>query len=397
MIEEDKIEVTKKFFKFLSEKKYFSNISLSEKMSFPLNSSSFEMGKEEIFGEKLKSSKKITKILKDSLEKKDFFEEIENVIEKIEETIDEKDFVKKEEIPQFNFSTEAIGDLLKENDTSCSHRFISLKEENIIIRDEKFINNKIDSLIIKNSKIINETLNRIEDIKKIKESFKISGFQSGKFEMNNYIKSNPLLKCFSRQSAPEEKKDLFFYCLLDQSGSMRGKKAALSTKAMIILYESLLRLEIPFEYSCFTASSDTTFAETYTYQIKREEDDALLCKKYLLFSDDYFSHRYFMKTAKFEGNQEDNNLFFILKKMKDLVYENKFLIVLCDGKTCGEGRNRISSLLKSAEENEIFVLGIGIQADISYQYKNNIILRTEDDLKRFPEIISDFLVKAVTE
>ena len=398
MVEEDKIEITKKFFKFLSEKKYFSNISITLETVPFLFSSSFEISKEEIFGEELKSSETIVKILKDSLkEKNDFLKKLENADKKIDEILKEEDFTKKEEIPKFNFSAEAIADLLQENNTSCSHQFISLKEENIIIRDEKYISEKIDCLITKNSEIINETLNRIEEIKKIKESFKLSGFQSGKFEMNNYIKGDPLLKCFSRRSAPEEEKDLFFYCLLDQSGSMGGPKAELSTKAMVILYESLSRLEIPFEYSCFTASSDDTCAKVYTYQIKREEDEAVLCKKYLLFSDNNFSNFYLTETQKFLGNQEDNNLFFILKKMKDLIYKNKFLIVLCDGATCGEGKDRILPLLKSAEEDGIFVLGIGIQADISHQYKNNIILRTEYDLKKFPEIITEFLVKAVTE
>jgi len=306
-------------------------------------------------------------------------------------------FKDKSALPNYDkFSDQII-------ETTCTHEFVDVSSV-FEIRDINKMQAFTDKLIVKNSDLINEVMQIIDEFRTVNFIYQIPGFNSGNFSMSTYVKDEPLLKCFTRASGFSFEKDLVFYLLVDNSGSMNGLSAQISTEAMIVLYECLARLEIPFEYSMFTANGDGNYAETWTYVIKDINMDPSLGYKYLPISYDHgMSNEEFKKLIPsymlFHGNQEDNNIYYIHRRMQEWARRNKILIVLCDGGTCGDGGYaRLRKTVAEATAEGMLVLGIGILNDVSHLYKNFKNFNSYEDLrKNFAPFLTDFLIKNITE
>lgn len=240
-------------------------------------------------------------------------------------------------------------------------------------------------------------MDKIDAIQSINVVRQMSGFQSGRFSVKSYVRGADILKCFSRPSGPELDPDLTFYLLVDQSGSMGGDKSRICTQALIMLYESLARLDIPFELSCFTNTGDHSGTHCLTYVIKDFDDDAELRKKFVPFCDDRFASAISEGRCStegypvFYGNYDEVNVAFVGQKLLSRLNKNKVLIVLSDGQTCGS-MDRLIERIKALEEKNVLCLGIGIEDHtVEKIYDKNVVFNSTAQLEALPEFLGNFL------
>lgn len=247
-----------------------------------------------------------------------------------------------------------------------------------------------DDTVAKFREVINGCTDKIDEVICDKKVLDIPGYSSGRFHLKSYIKGKPLDECFAKPNGVDTVPDLMFGCLLDVSGSMSGHKSAICTQAMIVLFECLSRLSIPFEIGCFTSSNNGVI----TYIEKGYDDSPELCKANLAFSNDEYYRLYKLPDgySSFNGNIDEINLAFANSRLASHNRRDKILVVLSDGETCGS-TDLLRSTVKSIEASGVTVLGIGISCNsVKEIYTNNIVFSSSADLDNLPEFLGKYLI-----
>ena len=119
-------------------------------------------------------------------------------------------------------------------------------------------------------------------------------------------------------------------------------------------------------------------------------------KPYFGINDDDLIH--YLKSERriptFCGNSEEVNLFHIWKKFRKVPHKTKLMFVFCDGATTGS-RDSLKTVIKRMEQDNIFVIGIGLMApEVQTIYPHHRVFNSYDEMQRE---LSPYLVKTLSE
>ena len=71
--------------------------------------------------------------------------------------------------------------------------------------------------------------------------------------------------------------------------------------------------------------------------------------------------------------------------------KDKVLIVISDGATCGDWKD-LKHVAEKIEKQGVTILGIGIfDSNVESIYKNNVVLRTQEDLETLGSFLNKYL------
>lgn len=294
-----------------------------------------------------------------------------------------------------DYSAMTIEHMFEERDSEVSkiadHLFVYTNSVDVTSNS---LDKKVDKILTKHDNTIEDCINEINECITVQNSYPIAEYSSGKFDLNSYIKDKNLFKSFSRPSGADLDVDLSFYILCDVSGSMSGEKSSLCTESLMVLYECLNRLDIPFEVGAFSTDNfDGAKQTAVTFVPKTFSDEPNSCKNFLMAFDwSYYSRCFnFDSDMMFNCNYDEVSIHHCLDKLKQQSNKDKVMIVLSDGATCGSV-DVLRSVVKQAEDDGILMLGVGICSDnVASIYDNHVLFETPEDLKRFPKFLSDYL------
>lgn len=209
---------------------------------------------------------------------------------------------------------------------------------------------------------------------------------SGKFDTSTcYKKDN--YKFFKQRKAPTPESDLVVEILVDNSGSMSGRKSKLAGEALIIFCEALNRLHIPFAVDAFTEGRSCV-----TIKLKEFNDDYNRVKTNMTLLTEQF---YCEKLNTFGGNIDEVNLRYVRDILNRQPQKDKMCIVISDGATCGDW-NELKLVAKNMQDSGILMLGVGIyDNNVERIYDNHIVLRTTEDLEKLASFLNRYLVKHI--
>lgn len=208
----------------------------------------------------------------------------------------------------------------------------------------------------------------------------------GKFDVSSTIKRGNY-KFFKTKNAPSQEADLVFEILVDNSGSMSGKKSRLAGEALIIFAEALHRLHIPFAVDAFTQGNSCI-----TIKLKEFNDNYNKVKTNMTLLTEQFGVH---DLATFSGNIDEVNLMYVRDILNQQRQQDKVCIVISDGATCGSYKD-LKKVADSMEVQGITVLGIGIfDNNVESIYKNHIILKTQQDLEGLGAFLNKYLVRKI--
>lgn len=280
---------------------------------------------------------------------------------------------------------------------TSSHEFVPVRDI-ASITDESKLLDKYNSTVVKFSDVVYGCMEQIDSFNSLNRVEEIPGFQSGKFNLKSFVKDEPILKCFSRPNGYDVSPDLCFYCMVDNSGSMTGSKSSICAQAMIVLYECLSRLDLPFELSAFTNDGDYAGTHCLSYVIKSFDDDAESHKVYVPMNDYSYVREYnFPAQYKtFYGNYDEVNFAFCAERLLARSNKDKVMIVLSDGETCGS-IEVLREEVRKLEDEGVLVLGIGMCCStVTTIYKNNVVFSSSSDLEGLSDFLGKFLVELYT-
>lgn len=208
----------------------------------------------------------------------------------------------------------------------------------------------------------------------------------GKFDVTSTLKRGNF-KFFKTKNAPSREADLVFEILVDNSGSMSGKKSKLAGEALIIFAEALHRLHIPFAVDAFTEGHDCI-----TIKLKEFNDSYAKVKTNMTLLTEQYDVD---KLATFCGNIDEVNLRYVRDILKQQRQQDKVCIVISDGATCGSWKD-LKKVADGMEKDGITVLGIGVFDDnVQKIYTNNLVLKTQQDLEGLGAFLNKYLVRKI--
>lgn len=280
---------------------------------------------------------------------------------------------------------------------TSSHEFVPVRDI-ASIKDTSKLMDKYNSTVVKFSDVVYGCMEQIDSFNSLNRVEEIPGFQSGKFSLKSFVKDEPILKCFSRPSGYDVSPDLCFYCMVDNSGSMIGNKSSICAQAMIVLYECLSRLDLPFELSAFTNDGDYAGTHCLSYVIKSFDDDAETHKVYVPMNDNSYVREYHFPSHynTFYGNYDEVNFAFCAERLLSRSNKDKVMIVLSDGETCGD-IDKLREEVRKLENEGVLVLGIGMCCStVKTIYKNNVVFSSSADLEGLSDFLGKFLVELYT-
>ena len=206
---------------------------------------------------------------------------------------------------------------------------------------------------------------------------------SGKLDSSTFYKKDNY-KIFKKKNAPAPAADLVFEILVDNSGSMRGKKARLAGYALIIFCEALNRLHIPFSVDVFTEANAAV-----TISLKDYEETYESVKTNMTLLTEQFNCN---KLSTWCGNIDEINLQYVSQKLIDRKEKDKVIIVISDGATCGSWKD-LKQTAENIENRGVTILGVGIFDDnVKDIYKNHKILKTQEDLEELGSFLNKYLI-----
>lgn len=208
----------------------------------------------------------------------------------------------------------------------------------------------------------------------------------GKFDVTTTIKRGNY-KFFKTKNAPSKEADLVFEILVDNSGSMSGKKSKLAGEALIIFAEALNRLHIPFAVDAFTEGSSCV-----TIKLKEFNDSYNKVKTNMTLLTEQYDVR---ELATFSGNIDEVNLMYVRDILNQQRQQDKVCIVISDGATCGSWKD-LRKVAQRMEAQGITVLGIGVyDENVKDIYTNHLILKTQQDLEGLGAFLNKYLVRKI--
>jgi cobalamin biosynthesis protein CobT len=206
---------------------------------------------------------------------------------------------------------------------------------------------------------------------------------SGKLDSSTFYKKDNY-KIFKKKNAPAPAADLVISLLIDNSGSMQGKKAKLAGKALIIFCEALNRLHIPFSVDAFTEANAAitislkTFDESYD---KQKTNMTLLTEQ--------FDCR---QLSTWCANIDEVNLQYVSQQLLNRKEKDKVLIVISDGATCGSWKD-LKQTAENIEKRGVTILGIGIfDKNVEDIYSSHVVLREQKDLEMLGAFLNKYLI-----
>ena len=209
---------------------------------------------------------------------------------------------------------------------------------------------------------------------------------SGKFDLKATLKKDNY-KFFKTKNAPSREADLVFEILVDNSGSMSGRKSKLAGEALIIFAEALHRLHIPFAVDAFTEGNSCI-----TIKLKEFTDSYAKVKTNMTLLTEQYEVN---ELATFSGNIDEVNLMYVRDLLNQQKQQDKVCIVISDGATCGSWKD-LKKVAQGMEAQGITVLGIGVfDENVKDIYTNHTIIKTQQDLEGLGAFLNKYLVKKI--
>lgn len=234
------------------------------------------------------------------------------------------------------------------------------------------------------SKMVNKLL--IKNIKKIKtynQNSKNSGKEYGKLDLKNISNYKLTNKIFYDNTYKTKEQDLVFGVLLDCSGSMYGEGIENGIITMIVLDETLRNLNI--NHCIYGHNSNDYHQCNITKYVYFKND-----KKYRS------SKNYSLTTIEAKGGNCDSAaLEYMEKELLKQPNKDKICLIFSDGYPSECSEDELIDQIKSMENNNIKVIGIGINFDKIKEYYNDYA--NGRNLKEMFEIISNILEYYVLE
>lgn len=238
----------------------------------------------------------------------------------------------------------------------------------------------------KHIKEINSVISLIRKMKAHNNSGVSHYRLSGRFDLSTcYKKDN--YKIFKQRKAPSPEADLVVEILVDNSGSMCGRKSKLAGEALIIFCEALNRLHIPFAVDAFTEGRHCV-----TIKLKEFRDDYNKVKTNMTLLTEQYNCD---KLCTFSSNIDEVNLRYVRDVLNKQPQKDKMCIVISDGATCGDWKT-LRKVAENMEKSGILVLGVGIyDNNVERIYNNHIVLRDTKDLEQLGSFLNRYLVRHV--
>ncbi|MBR2493747.1 MAG: VWA domain-containing protein [Paludibacteraceae bacterium] len=235
------------------------------------------------------------------------------------------------------------------------------------------------------SKLINSVTGTIRKMKAHNVSSYRRNQSRGVIDIKAVINNKPINKSFMRVLNPGREPDPVFSVVVDNSGSMSGRKATLAGEACIALSESLNNLGISFGVFAFTEGRGCV-----TIVLKDYKDIYDKVKYNLTL---FTNNIHCAECATYMGNIDEVNIRYLRDQLSHQPHSDKIMIVISDGATCGDWKE-LKRVADDMERRGIRVLGIGIyDNNVEKIYKNHIILREQKDLEALPAFLNQYLIK----
>jgi len=257
--------------------------------------------------------------------------------------------------------------------------------------------------------IIEEESGLIYDVSKFLKLFtdrnkarNTPGFTSGKLNirkaMQNDLRGGADTKLFDRRIKRGKDMDLVVSLVTDNSGSMMGRKSEICCKAALAFGQACEWSGIPFECIAFTKTEDSDYGTSLSIEIKNFDDKMDDQKPFFAINDSDLIHKLESEEyiPTFQGNSEEQNLFYIGNRLKRNPHKNKLMLVFCDGGTTGS-RAMLSKVVKQITDDNITIIGVGIcSRDVEGMYPEcKVFTSTEQLNEELTPYLIDTLEKAV--
>lgn len=282
-------------------------------------------------------------------------------------------------------------DLTKEAITTIANDDPVTRYTHIASRIDEFKNttgylSQYKTVVNRNEKQIRKVVAQIRKMKALNNTSWNKYKMTGKFDLSTIYKKDNY-KFFKTKNAPSTEADLVFEILVDNSGSMSGKKSKLAGEALIIFAEALNRLHIPFAVDAFTEGSSCV-----TIKLKEFNDSYNKVKTNMTLLTEQYDVR---ELATFSGNIDEVNLMYVRDILNQQRQKDKVCIVISDGATCGSWKD-LRKVAQSMEAQGITVLGIGVyDENVKDIYTNHLILKTQQDLEGLGAFLNKYLVRKI--
>ena len=205
----------------------------------------------------------------------------------------------------------------------------------------------------------------------------------GRLDSSTFYKKGNY-KIFKKKNAPAPTADLVFEILVDNSGSMHGKKAKLAGKALIIFCEALNRLHIPFAVDAFTEAY-----AAITINLKEFDESYDKTKTNMTLFTEQFDVN---KLSTWSGNIDEINLRYVADNLALRKEKDKVLVVISDGATCGD-INALKHVAESIEDKGTTILGVGIfDHNVEQIYSKHTVIETQEDLEKLGGFLNKYLI-----
>lgn len=235
------------------------------------------------------------------------------------------------------------------------------------------------------SKLINSVTGTIRKMKAHNIASYRRNQSRGIIDIKAVINNKPTNKSFMRVLNPGREPDPVFCVVVDNSGSMSGRKATLAGEACISLSESLNNLGISFGVFAFTEGRSCI---TITLKDYKDIYDKVKYNLTLFTNNIHCS-----ECSTYMGNIDEVNIRYLRDQLIHQPHSDKIMIVISDGATCGDWKE-LKRVADDMEARGIRVLGIGIyDRNVEKIYKNHIILRDQKDLESLPAFLNQYLIK----
>ena len=217
----------------------------------------------------------------------------------------------------------------------------------------------------------------------IQKGYTIGRFNTSSYVNNMYSKNG---RSFSRNNAPNEKPDVVFGLIIDESGSMEGEKIMIAKKSAILFEEVLSSIHVPYMILGHTGFKDKSYLYIYHDFNNYDHKD-----KYRRINIKYRNR-----------NRDGATIKYACEKLKQREEKHKILIVITDGAPTEIGFHHVESeeddvrLTVKEESKDILIFGAVIDGEIEameYMYKDRILDLT--DLKKLPNALCKLIKRNI--
>lgn len=279
-------------------------------ISTPLETNSPAISSDEVFATAEDAAaerrKDFAEALSDDEETEDFFQDEKEANKEANKEVNSNTKLPQtEQPPKKERPVAEIDDFSVDSHVSCKNKRIPARNNDIAVYNE------ITARYAQTIRLLESSLRRIF----MSDTGGIVRKTSGKYNVKRGAVGTSV-NVFDKKKAPKDLKDMAIFLLIDESGSMYGKKCSVAMDSAIILAEVLAKLDLPCYVMGFTADcGDTQVYHRHfvTWSNTQKERYSLVQISGLYNNDDAYSIKYATE---------------LLKKTKA---EHKLLFVISDG------------------------------------------------------------------